>query len=222
VTLWAGQEGRPGEVIGVVADIRERGLDSEPTLAVYLPFYGIGGWSPDFVLHTSGEPTAVVPALRSLLAELDPNLPLTDIQTLDEIVGASVAERRFVMALVGLFAALSLLLASAGVYGVQAYTVSQQTSEIGVRVAMGAAQGRIIRRIVVQAMGPAVLGIGAGLGAAAGLSRFLASLLFQVGAGDPGTYLGVSGLLLATVLLACWIPARRAARVDPVIAFRSE
>jgi predicted permease len=221
-TLWAGQDGRPGEVIGVAGDIRERGLDADPTLAVYLPFYGIGGWSPEFVVHTVGNPTAVVPALRSLLAELDPNLPLSDIQTLDEVVGASVAERRFVMALVGLFAALSLLLALAGVYGVQAYSVAQQTSEIGVRVALGSGQKRIIRRIVLQAMGPALLGIGVGLGTAVGLSRFLASLLFQVGASDPKTYLEVSGVLLAAVLLASWVPARRAAKVDPVIAFRSE
>jgi ABC-type antimicrobial peptide transport system permease subunit len=108
------------------------------------------------------------------------------------------------------------------VYGVQAYSVAQQTPEIGVRVAMGAGQKRIIRRIVLQAMGPALLGIAIGLGAAVGLSRFLASLLFQVGATDPRTYLGVSVVLLSTVLLACWVPARRGAKVDPVIAFRSE
>ena len=221
-TLWAGQDGRPGEVIGVVGDIRERGLDADPTLAVYLPFYGIAGWSPEFIVHTSGPPTAVVPALRSLLAEMDPNLPLSDLQTLDEIVGASVADRRFVMALVGLFAALSLLLALAGVYGVQAYSVAQQTSEIGVRVAMGAGQDRIIRRIVLQAMGPAILGIGAGLGVAFALSRFITSLLFQVGAADPMVYVGVSALLLATVLFSCWVPARRASKIDPVIAFRNE
>jgi len=221
-TLWAGQNGRPGEVIGVAGNIRERGLDADPTMAVYLPFYGVGGWSPEFVIHTSGDPTAVVPALRSLLSELDPNLPLSNIQTLDEVVGASVADHRFVMFLVGLFAALSLILAMAGVYGVQAYSVAQQTSEIGVRVAMGAGKDRIIRRIVFQAMGPAILGIAVGLGGAFALSRFMTSLLFQVETGDPMTYLGVSGLLLATVLFSCWVPARRAAKIDPVIAFRSE
>jgi len=141
---------------------------------------------------------------------------------LDEVVGASVADHRFVMFLVGLFAALSLILAMAGVYGVQAYSVAQQTSEIGVRVAMGAGKDRIIRRIVFQAMGPAILGIAVGLGGAFALSRFMTSLLFQVETGDPMTYLGVSGLLLATVLFSCWVPARRAAKIDPVIAFRSE
>jgi ABC-type antimicrobial peptide transport system permease subunit len=164
----------------------------------------------------------VTPALRSLVAELDPNLPLSNVETLDQIVGASVADRRFVMLLVGLFAVLSLLLAMAGVYGVQAYSVAQQTSEIGVRVAMGAAQSRIIRKIVFQAMGPATVGIAIGLGSAFGLTRLMESLLFQVGATDPATYMGVSGLLLATVLLSCWIPARRAAKVDPVVAFRAE
>ncbi len=221
-TLWAGQNERPGEIIGVVGNIRERGLAQDPTMAVYIPYFGLGGFSPEFVIHTSGDPTSVTPALRSLVAELDPNLPLSNVETLDEIVGASVADRRFVMLLVGLFAVLSLLLAMAGVYGVQAYSVAQQTSEIGVRVAMGAAQSRIIRKIVYQAMGPAALGIAIGLGSAFGLTRLMESLLFQVGATDPTTYMGVSGLLLGTVLLSCWIPARRAAKVDPVVAFRVE
>jgi putative ABC transport system permease protein len=219
--LWAGQNDQPGEVIGVAGNMRERGLDSDPTLAVYLPYSG-ADWPPTFVFHTAGEPTVIVPAVREVLGRLDPNLPLSGIQTMEEIVGSSLASRRFIMSLVGLFATVSLLLAMAGVYGVQAYTVTRQTSEIGIRVAMGAALPRIVRGIVFEAMKPAVLGIGLGLGGAFFISRLMASLLFQVEASDPYTYLGVGVLLMVTALLSSWLPARRASKVDPVIAFRTE
>ncbi len=219
--LWAGQEDRPGEVVGVVGDMRERGLDSDPTLAVYLPYYG-AGWSPSFLFHTSGEPTAVVPALRTVLAELDPALPLSEVTTLENLIGRSMAGRRFIVALVGLFAAIALLLAMAGVYGVQAYTVAGQTSEIGVRVALGAGHADVLRRIVLRAMRPAAVGIVVGLAGALALSRVMASLLFQVRASDPAAYLGAAGLLMVTALMSCWLPARRALNVDPVMAVRAE
>ena len=123
------------EVIGVVANQRERGLDSDPTLTVYLPYYG-AGWSPmQFVVHTAGDPTANVGTVRSMLAEIDPALPIANIQTLDEIVGDSVAGRRFYMLMLAVFAGVAILLAIAGIYGVQSYSVSRRTSEIGVRVA---------------------------------------------------------------------------------------
>jgi len=221
MTLWAGQGGRPGEVLGVVGDMRERGIDAGPTLAVYLP-YVAGGWPPDIVIHTSGEPTAVVPALRSILSEMDPNVPLTDVTTLEEMVGQSVGSQRFLMVLVGIFASLALLLALAGVYGVQSYSVAKQTPEIGIRVAIGASRSQILRRVVFQAMRPAFLGVALGLAGAFALSRFMASLLFQVEANDPGTYAGVGALLLFTALLSSWLPARKASKVDPVIAFRTE
>jgi putative ABC transport system permease protein len=221
ITLWAGQDGRPGEVLGVVGDMRERGIDQGPTLAVYLPYFA-SGWPPDVVIHTAGEPTAVVPALRQILLELDPNIPLSDITTLEEMVGQSVGSQRFLMVLVSLFAFLALLLALAGVYGVQSYSVAQQTSEIGVRVAIGASGGQILRKVTLQAMRPALLGLGLGLGGAFALSRFMAGLLFQVEASDPATYIGVAGVLGVAAFLSAWFPARRAARVDPVIAFRTE
>jgi predicted permease len=219
--LWAGQEDRPGRVVGVVGDMRERGLDVDPTLAVYIPYYGIP-WPPSFVVHTAGDPTAVVPALRTALAEVDPSLPLSRVSTLEELLGRSLAGRRFILALVGVFAALALLLAMAGVYGVQAYSVAGQTAEIGVRVALGASHGDVIRRIVRRAMGPAVLGIVVGLAGAFGLSRLMESLLFQIRPTDPLTYVAAAGLLAATALASCWIPARRALRVDPVVAVRAE
>jgi putative ABC transport system permease protein len=219
--LWAGQGDRPGEVIGVVGDIRERGLDSDPTMAVYLPYFGVG-WAPTFILHTAGEPNSVIPALRTILGEMDSSLPFTNIRTMEEIVGTSLGERRFLLILVGLFAGMALLLALAGVYGVQAYSVSRQTSEIGIRVAMGAEGGVIVRKIMLQAMRPAVMGIVLGLVGAYALSSLMESLLFGVAATDFMTYAGVAGLLGATALVSCWVPALRALKVDPVVAFRGD
>lgn len=221
ITLWAGQSDRPGEVLGVVGDMLERGIDAGPTLAVYIPYLA-PGWPPDLVVHTAGSPMAVVPGIRSILEEMDPNIPLTDINTMEEMVGQSVGSARFMTVLVSLFAALALLLALAGVYGVQSYAVAQQTSEIGVRVAIGASKSQILKKVVLQAMRPAVLGVMVGLVGAFGLSRYMASLLFQVEATDPRTYAGVAGILLLAALLSAFLPALKATRVDPVIAFRAE
>lgn len=212
----------PAQVLGVVGDMRERGVEAGPTLAVYLPYVSGGTWPPDIVIHTSGAPTAVVPAVRSILADLDPNVPVSDIATLEEMVGQSVGGNRFLMLLVSLFASLALVLALAGVYGVQSYTTARQTSEIGVRVALGARKGQILRKVILQAMRPALLGVALGLAGAWMVSRSMASLLFEVRPTDPVTYAGVAGLLCAATLLAAWVPARKAARTDPVAAFRSE
>ena len=221
ITLWAGQTEQPGEILGVVGDMRERGLEDGPTYAVYFPYLS-PGWPPDIVVHTSGEPMAVVSSVRSILAEMDPNVPLANITTMEEMVDQSVGDQRFVMVLVGLFAGLALLLALAGVYGVQSYSVARQTSEIGVRVAMGASKPQILRKVIVQAMRPAVLGVVVGLGGALLLSRFMSTLLFEVEASDPGTYAGVVAVLVVAALTSAWLPARRAAKTDPVIAFRTE
>jgi len=221
MTLWAGQNDRPGEVIGVVGDMLERGIDAGPTLAVYLPYFA-PGWPPELVVHTAGDPTALVPGIRSILGEMDPNIPISDIATMEDMVGQSVGSARFMTVLVSLFAGVALLLALAGVYGVQSYSVAQQTSEIGVRVAIGASKSQILRKVILQAMRPAVLGVVVGLGGAFALSRFMASLLFQVEASDPATYAGVAGILMLAALLSAWLPALRATKVDPVIAFRAE
>ncbi|KPK59446.1 MAG: hypothetical protein AMS21_09965 [Gemmatimonas sp. SG8_38_2] len=222
VIMWAGQDNLLAEVIGVAGDMRERGLDRDPTLAVYIPYYG-SSWSPvNFVVHTVGEPAAMVPALRSVLADLDPNVPLSDVTTLDEIVDDSVAARRFNMILLAIFAGVALLLALAGIYGVQAYSVARRTSEIGVRVALGASGETVLKQIVGQAMRPALIGIGLGLLGAFALSRLLSSLLFGIAPSDPTTYLAVAALLAATALISCYLPARRALLVDPVTALREE
>jgi putative ABC transport system permease protein len=211
-----------GEIIGVVGGMRERGLQSDPTLAVYLPYYG-DSWSPvNFVVHTAGNPGVIVPNLRTVLAEIDPNLPISNIATLDDLVDTSVAGNRFNMLLLGVFAAVALLLALAGIYGVLAYSVTRRTSEIGVRVALGASHGSVLREIVLQGMRPVAIGIAIGLAGALGLSRFLATLLFGIAPTDPMTYAGVAVLLAVAALAACYMPARRALQVDPVTALREE
>ena len=222
VQLWVGQDDITAEVIGVVGNMRERGLDVDPTLTVYIPYYGIA-WSPiNFVVHTAIEPTAVVPALRSVLADLDPTVPISNVTTLDEIVDDSVAARRFNMILLAIFAGVALLLALAGIYGVQAYSIARRTSEIGVRVALGASGETVLKQIVGQAMRPALIGIGLGLLGAFALSRLLSSLLFGIAPSDPTTYAAVAVVLAATALISCYLPARRALLVDPVTALREE
>lgn len=220
--LWKGQDNSPAEVIGVVADQRERGLDSDPTLTVYLPSYGYGPGPMQFAIHTAGNPTALTSTLRSILKELDPNLPLSNVQTMDEVVSQSVAPRRFNMFLITIFASVALLLALVGVYGVLAYSVGRRTAEIGLRVALGATPGKVLTLIVGQGMRPIFMGIGIGLVGALALSRFVCSLLFGVKAADPVTYGAVTLLVIAAALLSCYVPARRALRVDPVAALRQE
>jgi putative ABC transport system permease protein len=220
--LWKGQEDDEAEIIGVVGDMREVRLEADPTLAVYLPYYG-AGWSPmHFVIHTAAEPTALVPTLRSMLAEIDPNLPISDVESMDEIVANSVATRRFNMLLLTVFAGVALLLALAGIYGVQAYSVTRRTSEIGIRVAMGARPAQVIAQVVGQGMRPAVLGIVVGVAGAFALSRLMSSLLFGVAPSDLLTYALVAALLAAAALLSCYVPALRALRIDPVNALREE
>jgi putative ABC transport system permease protein len=220
--LWKGQADNLAEVIGVVGNQRERGLDADPTLTVYLPSYHAVGGPTQFIVHTAGAPESVVSIFRSMLKEIDPNLPLAEAQSLDQVISKSMAPRRFNMLLLTIFAAVALLLAMIGVYGVLAYAVARRTSEIGLRVALGADPGSVLRLIIGQGMRPIFLGIGIGLVSALALSRFIAGLLYGVKPMDPVTYLVVAGIVAVTALLASYFPARRALRVDPVTALRQE
>ena len=220
--LWKGQSNFPGEVVGVAGNQRERGLDADPTLTVYLPYYGAGPGPVQFGIHTATNPYAVTPTLRSILKELDPNLPLANVQTMDEVVSHSLAPRRFNMFLITVFASVALLLALVGVYGVLAYSVGRRTAEIGLRVALGATPGRVLALIIGQGMRPILIGIGIGLLGAIALSRFVSSLLFGVKPVDPLTYGSVALLVIVAALLSCYVPALRALRVDPVAALRQE
>ena len=191
-------------------------------MAVYLP-YNQQGWTPaHFVVHTRADPHSLVPELRTLLAQIDPNLPIARIQTLEELISDNVSARRFNTLLMSVFAGVALLLALAGIYGVLAYAVSKRTSEIGIRVALGAGPERVMRMVVIQGMRPALVGIGIGLLGALWLARLMDSLLFEVRASDPLTYLGVAAVFVLATALSCYLPARRALRVDPVEALRRE
>ena len=221
--LWKGQGDRPAEIVGVVGDMRERGLESEPTLAVYIPAYGeMATTTLQLVIHTRGNPDDMVPAVRTVVSSLDPTLPVSGARSLEQTVSLSVATRRFTMLLLVTFAGLAVVLALAGVYGVLAYSVARRTSEIGVRLALGAQHGRVLKRVLLQGLRPVVIGAVIGLALALWLSRLMTSLLFGIQPTDVMTYVTVSAALLATAIVACYLPARKVLRVDPVVALRTD
>jgi predicted permease len=222
IILWKGQNESRGEVIGVVGDMRERGLDSEPTLAVYFPGYGTPFATMQIVMHSQGRPQDLVPAIRTVVSGVDASLPISTIRTLEEIVSASVATRRMTMMLLVVFAGLALVLALAGVYGVLAYSVARRTQEIGVRIALGAEHRNVLRLIVGQGLRPVVVGVVVGLIAMAWVARLMTTLLFQVRPYDPVTYGAVLAAIAVIGTLACYLPARRVLRVDPATALRAE
>ena len=220
--LWKGQGDIRSEIIGVVGDMRERGLESDPTLAVYFPAGGTSTTSLQLVLHTRGRPEAAVPAIRTVVANVDRNLPVSNVRTLDEVVTASLGTRRLTMLLIATFAALALLLAIAGVYGVLEYSIARRTSEMGIRIALGAPHRTVLGLVVRQGMRPVIAGTAAGLVGAYGLSQLMSSLLYGIQPHDPVTYAAVAAVLLAVAMAACYVPARRVLRVDPAVALRAE
>jgi predicted permease len=222
MTLWQGQGEVPAEVIGVVQDMRDWGLEQGPTLAVYIPYYGATFSPAHFVLHTTGSRAVLVPRLRALLSEIDPNLPLANVQSLDEMVGESVASRRFTMLLLAVFAAVAVLLALAGVYGVLSYSIARRRAEIGMRIALGASRASVLRLVMGQGMRPVLFGLVLGLAGALALSRVMTGLLFEVTPADPATYIGVAVLLALAAGVSCYLPARSATRLDVVAALREE
>jgi putative ABC transport system permease protein len=205
-------------IIGIVGNVHQFGLDAEPTFDAYF----VGGWTPYLVVRTTSNPLAIVAAVRDVIHKVDPNLPVARVMTMDGLLSDSVSPRRFSAALIGIFATLALLLAAVGIYGVMSYTVSQRTQEIGVRMALGAQVDHVRGMILGQTLKLTLLGVGIGLAGSFVVARFLASLLFGVGTYDPITFLGVALLLAAVALAASYIPARRAMRVDPIVALRYE
>ncbi len=221
--LWRGQNGRPAEVIGVVSDMRERGLENDPTFAVYLPAYGaLGDTSIPLVMHARGSTDAAVSAVREVVQNVDASLPVSDIRSFDDVVSASVATRRFTMLLLLTFSGLAFVLALAGVYGVLAYSLARRTSEMGVRLALGAQRGSLVRFAISRGMTPVAIGGVIGLLGAVWLSRFVESLLFGITTADVPTYVIAATTVLAASLIACYIPARAVLRIDPVAALRAE
>ncbi len=221
VALWKGQGNMEAEIIGVVGDSLERGLASGPTLTVYLPC-GRTALPPEFVLRTRGNPLAVAPSVRSIVASLDPNLPVSDVRSFDELVQRSVSPQRFNVILLAVFGGIALILATTGIYGVLAYSMNRRTAEIGLRVALGASRRDVLGMTLDQGMRPALFGIVIGALGAWWLSRYLVILLFGIKPFDIYTYVSVAGLLLATALIACIVPGRRAMRIDPAAALRTE
>jgi putative ABC transport system permease protein len=174
------------------------------------------------VVRTATEPQALIAALRREVRAVDKDLPLANIATLEQLLGKTVAQRRLTMLLLGAFAAVALALAALGVYGLMSYAVAQRQHEMGIRLALGARAADVIGLIVGEGMALALLGLALGLAAALGLTRLMASLLFGVTPGDPATFAAVALLLTLVALLACWLPAWRAAKVDPLVALRYE
>ncbi len=213
------------EVVGVVGDVRQ-GLDLDPKAEMYLPYRQADQVLPVFqlsiVLRTATDPLLQASALRSALAEIDPNQPLVRVRTMEENMAATVAQPRFRTWLIGIFAALALILAGVGVYGVMSYTVTQRTSEIGIRVTLGAQPEDVFRIVVGEGLRLAVTGVGAGILGALALTRLLRSFLYGVSAYDPLTFVGVALILTLVAVAASFFPARRATLVDPMVALRYE
>ncbi len=210
------------EIVGVTANVRSLELREEAPPELYfaarqLPFQNMA-----IVIRSTVEPESLAPALRQAVAEIDRGVPVAQVQTMEHIVSASVTQPRFNLFLVGLFGGVALLLSAAGIYGVTAYTVTQRTHELGIRLALGAQVSDVLKLVLGQGM--AVIGIGMviGLAAAFGLMRLMRSLLFGVGENDPLTFAAITLVLLFVALLACYLPARRATKVDPMIALRYE
>ena len=205
-------------IIGIVGNVHQFGLDADPTFDTY---FG-GGWTPYLVIRTASDPMAVAAAATDAVHKADPNLPVTHVMTMDGLISDSVSPRRFSAVLIGVFAGLALLLAAIGIYGVMSYTVGQRTQEIGIRMALGAQVGHVRGMILAQTLKLTLAGVVLGLAGAFALVRFLASLLFGIGTYDPATFLSVAVLLTAVALAASYVPARRAMRVDPIVALRDE
>jgi putative ABC transport system permease protein len=210
----------PFEIIGIVGDIRDRALEVNPLPAMYLPSNQSGG--TNVVVRTLGDPASLTGAIRKEVRAIDPDQPIAAMRTMNEWMDTAVAGSRYRTALLALFAFVALVLASTGIYGVMSYSVSQRTHEIGVRMALGARRSDVLKLVVRQGMTLVVIGVGLGLVGAIALTRVMSTLLFGVTARDPFTFATVAALLIAVAFVACYLPARRATKVDPLVALRYE
>jgi putative ABC transport system permease protein len=217
---------RPGvpwlTIVGVVGDVHASGLDSPPIPQIYVPQNQHPSHTMAMVLRTPAGARKTVPFILNTVHQLDPARPVYDISTMDAALSSSVASRRYDALLLGLFAALALLLAAIGLFGTVSYSVTQRTNEIGIRMALGAERNDVLKMVIGQGLRLALIGVTIGIAGALALTRFLSSLLYGVKPTDPLTFVAVSLILIAVALIACYIPARRAAKVDPMVALRYE
>jgi putative ABC transport system permease protein len=210
-------------IVGVAADVRDSSLDEPADPAVYTPFsQSEQVWRRwmTLVLRTSGPVSGLVDEVKKQVWSVDSQIPVSDILSMEDLMAVSLAQHRFNMLLLALFAALALILAAVGIYGLMAYSVSQRTHEIGVRLAIGAQRRDVLRLVLRDGARLTLVGIAIGIIAALALTRLMASLLFEVAPTDPATFAAVAILLEIVAFAACYIPARRATRVDPMVALR--
>jgi putative ABC transport system permease protein len=213
-------------IVGVVSDVKGGSLNRPTSAQVYAPLtqYRREGWSNGLMLavQTSTTPEALTSAIREQVRGLDPDQPITSVRTIDQLLSRTLSEAKFGLLLFGLFAVIALVLAAIGIYGVMATAVTQRTHEIGLRLALGAQKRDVLRLVIGEGMLLVLIGVAAGLASAVALTRLMSTLLFGVSATDPMTLALITLLLAAVALLACYLPARRATKVDPMVALRYE
>jgi putative ABC transport system permease protein len=215
-------ENVPTEIIGIVGDNKHKGLDTEIEPMAFWPHPELVTSSMTLILRTRGEPTSVATAARNVIQGLDPDQPIGEVNTMQGLMATSVARSRFNTILLTVFSVVALVMAAVGIYGVMSYSVQQRTHELGIRLALGAQQRDVLKLIVKQGIALGLIGVASGLLASFGLTRLMTSLLFEVTATDTRTFAAVAAGLFAIVLIACYIPARRATKVNPLVALRYE
>jgi putative ABC transport system permease protein len=218
------------EIVGIVADARNRSLTGESRQDVYVPLrqqaVSMGGLGPSvsmsLVVRTAVEPASLTGAIREQVFSIDRNIPITQVRTVEQVLASAVVQPRFNTILLGAFAAAALCLGAIGIYGVVSYSMARRTREIGLRMALGAQTKDVLALVLREGMSVVLVGIAIGLAGALALSRVMTGLLFGVSATDPLTFAAIPLILIAVALAACWIPARRAVKVDPMVALRYE
>jgi putative ABC transport system permease protein len=215
-------------VFGVVKDVKQRNWTDPPSNEIYLPFqrhpsfYQGRSTSMSMVVRTTIEPQSLARTAEETVRSLDRNLPVSDVVTMEQVIADTLWQQRFNLQLIGIFAALAMTLAAIGLYGVMSYSMAQRTREVGLRMALGAQRRDVLKLVVGQGMKLALAGVALGLLASFALTRLMEKLLFEVSATDLSTFAVIAVLLTLVALVACWIPARRATKVDPMVALRSE